>query len=256
MHGITKLDGVAVASRTFAIAWLLLFVPRVAAAQPEHADSIVHRNNCRLAAQVLLTGHPAVKHAWALEYVVTCGRQGGEVMATLFQRHRNQVTRSAALDEITESAMGFVDRTLALAVADIAADENAGYAARVQAFRVVYSQVHPEALVTYERISRSGITHMPSSDSGVTVVRIEPIEADWVIDRGTARGEPLQPDDFAMIQLRLVAAAESTTQPAGIREAARNTVGAIAAHRRRLALCPTGTPAAVCTERLRAAIPK
>lgn len=256
MHGPTKPGRLAVASRAFAFfAGLLLLVPAEAAAQPEHADSILHRNNCRLTEQVLLTGRPAVKHAWALDYVVTCGGQGGEILAALFQRHRNEGTRSAALNEIAETAIGFVDRTLALAATDIAADENAGYAARVQAFRVVYSQVRPEALVTYERISRSGMTVTPSSDSGAVAVRIEPAEADWVIDRGAARGEPLQPGDYATIQARLVAAENAAQQP-GIREAARNTIAAVAAHRRRLSLCPGGTPAAVCMQRSRAAVPE
>ena len=257
MHETTKLGRMAVASRTFAfVAGLLLFVPIGGVAQPEHADTILHRNNCRLAEQVLLTGRPAVKHAWALDYVVTCGRKGGEVLGTVFQRHQSQATRTPALDEITDAAIGFVDRTLALAATDIAADENAGYAARIQAFRVVYSQVHPGALVAYERIARSGMTDTPSADSGATAVQIEPIEADWVIDRGIARGEPLQSSDLATIQARLVAVAENPAQPAGIREAARNTIGAIAAHRRRLSLCPSGTPASVCVERLRTVAPE
>lgn len=253
MHRNSKRGGAAVAARTFAfVAGLMLCVPTQAAAQPEHADSILHRNNCRLAEQVLLAGHPANRRGWALDYIVTCGAQGGQVLGMLFQRQRAQVTRSAALDAIAEAAVGFVDRSLALAATDIAADVNAGRAARVHAFRVVYSQVLPEALVTYERITRSEVVDTRPLSSGATAVQIEPIEADWVLDRGTVRGEPLQPSDLAAIQARLTAVAEDSAESAGIREAARNTVGAIRAHLRRLSLCPVGTPAPVCLERLKA----
>lgn len=43
-----------------------------APAQTTHTDSIHRRNNCRLAAQVLTTGHPETRKRWAQSYIGYC----------------------------------------------------------------------------------------------------------------------------------------------------------------------------------------
>jgi hypothetical protein len=48
----------------------------------EVPDSVRHRNNCRLAGQVLHTGHSHPKYEWARDYVILCQEEGPAMLAS------------------------------------------------------------------------------------------------------------------------------------------------------------------------------
>lgn len=50
-------------------------------AQDEQSAEAHHRNQCRLAAQVLRTGQPAPKREWARNYITTCREEGPAILA-------------------------------------------------------------------------------------------------------------------------------------------------------------------------------
>jgi hypothetical protein len=93
-----------------------------------------------------------------------------------------------------------LDRTLYESAVEVASDRSAGVAARVQAFRILLSQVDPTSPPTYEELAEG---------------RLSSLVFDW----GPAYGEPL-PSDF---RVRIFAAASevaSQRPPAQVKEAA------------------------------------
>ena len=64
----------------FGLIALLFLVPSAASAQQSRSavpDSVHARNHCRLAGQVVRTGQPATKRAWAWAVLPACGSEGG-----------------------------------------------------------------------------------------------------------------------------------------------------------------------------------
>ena len=53
-------------------------------AQRVNPGEIQHRNDCRLADQVLTLGQPANRQEWALQYIGSCGEEGGDVILGLW----------------------------------------------------------------------------------------------------------------------------------------------------------------------------
>ncbi len=83
--------------RTDAFKWILsvLLLLLTAASslggqQSEVPDSVHHRNNCRLAGQVITTGRPAAHTTWALSYIGACGdteyNEGAPLPADYYDR--------------------------------------------------------------------------------------------------------------------------------------------------------------------------
>jgi len=117
------------------------------------SDSVHHRNDCRLAVQVLQHGEPAGKWGWALGRIGACGADGGRVIGGVLLARRHEAVRSRALDEIVNGGLGLLDRTLYEAAMEVASDRSAGTAARVQAFRILLSQIDLSSPPTYEDLA-------------------------------------------------------------------------------------------------------
>lgn len=113
-----------------------------------HSDSIQRRNNCRLAIQVIETGHPAPHRQWAREYIIRCGAAGGQALADRLSASRRS-SDPLLLDQLTASAARFVDGSLFETAAVIAQDESASTEARVFAFRVLIHALEPGRRLTY-----------------------------------------------------------------------------------------------------------
>lgn len=62
---------------------LIAIVPTSAAAQPRESVDARHRADCRLAGQILTTGHPTTLRAWAFEMIDQCQDTGPAILATL-----------------------------------------------------------------------------------------------------------------------------------------------------------------------------
>jgi len=108
-------------------------------------DSVHHRNNCRLAEQVLSTGHPAPREEWALGIVWNC-RDAGPVLATRLTDARAS-TDSAYLNALTAPLIQIRDGQVFAAGLALAGDRAASLPARVAAIRAVMYAVRPGGYV-------------------------------------------------------------------------------------------------------------
>jgi hypothetical protein len=109
-----------------------------------------HRNDCRLAHQVLTNGQPAVKRSWALAIVAGCGPLGGEALAHLLREHRFDTEQNPELERIVTSATKLTDRAIYEAAIAVAQDRTAGVVGRVEALRTLYNQLTPGSFAPYE----------------------------------------------------------------------------------------------------------
>ena len=217
--------------------------------QTTTVDSIHHRNNCRLARQVLLHGQPAPKRPWALGYFVTCRSDAVEIVSQTLRQHRTATTFAREFDEVISAASSLSDREIAFASLRVATDNTAGLAARLQALRLLYAQVVPGAQLDYTRLLRLSTSADSASVPGATRERYEPLEQDWVVDRAIYAGEPFRPGDLDLIGRDLAAIASSTRESITVRAAASAVAGAY----RAAATCPRGTSPRACRARLQEA---
>src|ERR1700745_984045 len=92
---------------------LFLAIPLWAQAAP---DSVKLRNNCRLAEQVLTTGHPAPKIAWARTFLANCQpEQWAGASAAVLDRLRTSTDAQALTIEWGSVSMLRDARLLTLA---------------------------------------------------------------------------------------------------------------------------------------------
>lgn len=140
-----------------AVALLLLARPLAGQSNP---DSVKHRNDCRLAAQVITHGHPAARRTWALNLLPRCGAAGGQATAAALRGFRSVHTWRSDHEELVMVTSVFHDRAVFDAALDIARDGAAGKAARIQAFRVLYFQLGWGRVDPYESFLVGGATTM------------------------------------------------------------------------------------------------
>jgi hypothetical protein len=171
-------------------------------------DTVQHRNNCRLAVQVLTTGQPANKRYWALAYASTCGPVGGPALAHALEQNRRSATPEA-LEEVVMVTSEFHDATIFRTALDIARDASSTKAARIQALRVLYYQLGRGRVDPYESFL--------AAETG-EIYLIRP-------DYPCGVGEPL-PADAAQQTLRAAEAIEQRETDADLRAAARKVSGA------------------------------
>lgn len=214
--------------------------------QTSTADSVHHRNHCRLAEQVLVAGEPANKRGWALSYIHMCGVEGGRVASTVLMRHRSDVAFHVGLDEVVSAVSSLVDRDLARTALELAADQAAGAAARVQALRVLFSQVAPLEDVSYARLIRRTGERVARDSLGNTIVFVEPLTG-GASHGPFSVGVPLSGDEIQRIGEEIGAVATDTGSPADVRAAAANVYTAYQSYQR----CPRGTPYQECLRRFR-----
>lgn len=156
--------------RVVLITAILACLPAAAAAQQDPMDphwrgyqDAHHRNECRLANQVLTRGQPANQREWALGIIVTCGPLGGSTIAQLLRDHRTEEEWGEELELVVNLTWPLHDRSIYEAAFEIATDPNAGTAARVQALRVLYYQISPGSRDPYETFLPESMTsHFPA----------------------------------------------------------------------------------------------
>jgi hypothetical protein len=114
-------------------------VPPALAGQSEAVD--VHtRNNCRLTAQVLRTGHPAPRWDWAVSYIRRCEQSGPE--ALIFAWTARAPREREALGRLAGAMRQFPDDVLATVHAT-AENESAMADARIFAIDMSVGFVEP-----------------------------------------------------------------------------------------------------------------
>ena len=183
-------------------------------------DSVRHRNDCRLAAQVVTLGQPAIRRTWALRTLPTCGAVGGRAIAEALRAASTAQRWEQGLEDIVMLSSVLHDAQIFSAAADIAANPGAGKAARIQAIRVLYFQIGRGRTDPYESFlaeASDGPTYVPVSDYPFAIGEPLPRDAGTRAARvaSTILSQPgLDPDICAAAQ-RLARAASR------VREASR-----------------------------------
>lgn len=184
---------------------LVLSLPACAAAQHATSDSVHHRNQCRLAAQIVRTGRPEPHQAWAYEWIAHCGREGGDALAAAIRDSR----RSSSVEEMeqtTRATLYLTDGQVFEAALDVAGDEAATREARVIAFRTLILAISPGRVLTYAQLSGSNCFGLPASQH---------FEAQ--------QGAPLPADHGARIAQLATRIATDASAPAEVQRAAACT---------------------------------
>lgn len=166
--------------------WLALLIlaiglfaaPARAQSANERPGVVQHRNNCRLAAQVLSTGEPRTKAEWARGYIVDCADEGPPILAAQWRTVRADTGAVAGL--VWRSAR-LADSRIYQQARAVVLDRSKPDVVRVGAMFVLDSYVNPSHAATF------GDVRPP--ERGVRPVRAA---AGYVVDRTQADGaEPL-----------------------------------------------------------------
>lgn len=119
-------------------------------AQTERQDPHL-RNDCRLAAQVLGTGHPDPHYEWALDFIARCEETGGPVLAGVWRRPS---TDSADLNRLFLSSYRLRDSRITAAVIEAASDPALPQLMRLNAIRVMAGHAFPDFLLAISDLLR------------------------------------------------------------------------------------------------------
>ena len=198
--------GAAMYMRISPFAVLLAVIPACATAQGE-PDSVQARNACRLAVQIVETGHPAPQIRWAHEFVANCGREGGRAVAGAIRRARSG-SSPGELEAITRSIRTFRDGAVFHAALEVAGDRSASIPARVFAFRTLLGTMSPGRDLSYAEMTTAGtisacLGRPPGFHDAVT------------------RGAPLPPQPGALLRDVAARVVDDASEAAEVRQAAR-----------------------------------
>jgi hypothetical protein len=121
-------------------------------AQRVNAGEIQHRNNCRLAGQVLTLGQPANRGAWALQYIGSCGEEGGDVILQLWN---SPPSSDSELQLLYYASIHVADeRVFDVALVVVVQDPAAPAPIRLAALGTLVTYVRPDMLLNLEVRSR------------------------------------------------------------------------------------------------------
>jgi hypothetical protein len=123
----------------------LPLVPVELRAQDRGANplTVKHRNDCRLAAQVLSTGEPHTKRDWARGYIATCKNDGPPAIV---QEWRNVPNDTAAVVQLMRASTAIRDIRIYEQVRSVVLDRSRTDVVRVGAMHVLDSYVNPHHL--------------------------------------------------------------------------------------------------------------
>lgn len=186
---------------------LLVAFPELGSAQAR-PDSVKLRNDCRLAEQVLTTGHPAPHREWASWTIRKCAGAGPVVAQAIFRLRTSADT--ALLKVVTAPAAVVRDREIYEAGLSILADATASSQARVYAIRMLAWLFYPDADLNYgDFVDIDGDGDRSCYGSGthfhVSIVRGALLPPGW-------------PDAIRQAARRVY---ENPAEPADVRQAAR-----------------------------------
>ena len=202
-------------------------------------DSIKHRNDCRLASQVLTLGQPATREGWALNIIVSCGNEGGVALSRTLERYQRSLNPSV-MEPIVWAATRLRDASVYETALAMTSDPTASIAARVQAIRILSAQLDPQgggASASYDYYAMSRTTEKGVGIDGLIATADDPIF--------TGRALPSDALSRAEHRMRRVAGDPHTPQP--IRNAAATLLEEIGGYK----IC-VGVTAAECRRLLEA----
>lgn len=134
-----------------AAAVLISAVP-LSTAAAQRNDVVKHRNECRLATQIIVTGHPAPHATWAARKVGSCGAEAGAAIATALRASRASRDLET-LGRLSEVSVVLRDGRMFDAALDIIGDAAASPEARVFASRTIILALQPHLYLSYPELA-------------------------------------------------------------------------------------------------------
>jgi hypothetical protein len=110
-------------------------------AQPRESTDVRLRNDCRLAAQVVRTGHPSPHREWAYGVIRQCGESGPPAVAARWLTAPPNERED--LRELIGATAAFHTRNVFDAVATVARAPSANERVRAYALALLHSYAHP-----------------------------------------------------------------------------------------------------------------
>lgn len=139
--------------RVFLALALLLPLPGCAHAQAGVSDSVQVRNRCRLAIQVIETGHPQPHARWAYEYVRRCGNHGTAAVARAITAAATEGDRTT-WELLSLPAFYVVDAGIFESALRVAQDRAATTTARAHSMMMLIYALSPGTLLSYDDLTR------------------------------------------------------------------------------------------------------
>lgn len=134
---------------------------------------VKRRNNCRLAAQVLRSGHPHPHWDWALRYIARCEGEGPAALASVWRT----APASGEMDRLVWSTLRLRDARLYQQLRETATDRSRPGPLRVAAMLVLTRYTDPRnAVWLTDLVPPDSITRIPLVGSSGT--GYFPIEGD------------------------------------------------------------------------------
>jgi hypothetical protein len=132
----------------------------VAAQHIDRRAEAHHRNQCRLAGQVLTTGHPEPKREWARSYVTMCEEEAPEFFASEWARVEGDTAR---LGDLVFDSGRIRDERLYEALRSVVSDRSRPELVRVGAMLVLSRYVDPHSAVWFSdlRPPVGEVRHIP-----------------------------------------------------------------------------------------------
>jgi hypothetical protein len=118
----------------------------VAAQQTDRPAEVHHRNECRLAGQVLATGHPEPKREWARRYVTSCREEAPAFFTAEWARVEGD---TAGLADLVFDSGRIRDERLYQALRSVASDRSRPELVRIGAMLVLARYVDPHNAVWF-----------------------------------------------------------------------------------------------------------
>jgi hypothetical protein len=129
---------------------------------------VKHRNDCRLARQVLVTGHPEPKAEWAASYIRDCGTREWAASVSAAARRMRSETDSATLVRVWGGMSWLQDAAVFRASLDVAQDQTASTEARLWAVYALSLLADPAGAYSLHSLVRSGGGGRPCIDGYMT----------------------------------------------------------------------------------------
>ena len=164
---------------TLIAASLLAFVAAPAGAQTD-SDSTRHRDDCRLATQILTPGIPTPHRSWARGYISSCPEQGPEILVRLWESASSDSSEVVYLERATARLR---DARLYKRLHTMALDRGRSDLVRVGALLVLAKYVDPHNAMWFSdlRPPTGSISRVPLitawSTNGAQVVGAVPLQS-------------------------------------------------------------------------------
>lgn len=114
-------------------------------------DSVKHRNDCRLAEQVLSTGHPEPHREWALRIVVSCGPEAADAVSKLW---KSPPSDTATLTKLFLASSQFRDARIYDAALGVVTDPSRPDLVRLTALGVLASFAQPGVVLHLDDLTK------------------------------------------------------------------------------------------------------